>query len=98
MVLVNKKHKVERIGENREEETNERTTEVQIFLRLEGDKGEEDPNSTTTKIAFKKSALGTSWSTSVVGPPSVTTSSTDFSFQNLDCWNLFENFQWQKSL
>jgi hypothetical protein len=31
MVLVNKKHKVERIGENREEETNERTTEVQIF-------------------------------------------------------------------
>jgi hypothetical protein len=56
-------------------------------MRLEGDKGEEDPNSTTTKIAFKKSALGTSWSTSVacaIGP-SVTTSSTDFSFQNLHC-------------
>ncbi len=45
------------------------------LLRLEGDKEEEDPNSTTTKIAFKKSALGTSSSTSVacaIGP-SVTT-------------------------
>ncbi len=31
------------------------------LLRLEGDdKGEKDPNSTTTKIEFKKSALGTS--------------------------------------
>ncbi len=29
--------------------------------------------------------------------PSVTTSSTDFSFQNLVFWNLL-NFQWQKSL